>query len=430
MKHTILEEIKLDFQYADPKRAAALGADAAAARGVLESRKGPGSDYLGWLDLPGNIQSDLTAIQQAAEEARKSEALVCVGIGGSYLGARAVIEALRGPLRGGFPVYFAGHQLDARYHQDLLKLLEGKRYAVNVISKSGTTTEPGVAFRLLWRDLSARYDGATLRKLVFATTDAKKGSLRKLADQAGLQTFVIPDDVGGRFSVLTPVGLLPIAAAGLDIAALVGGAAEMARALRDESNAGYDANPALQYACYRNSEYRRGRKIEIMASYQSGLSMFHEWWKQLFGESEGKQGRGIFPASVSLSTDLHSMGQWMQDGERSIFETVLDIIDEPGPTLFSQDNDDDGLNYLAGRSLHQVNRTALEATLQAHHSGDVACLTLRIARLDERILGALLYLFEYSCGISAYMLGVNPFDQPGVEAYKKNMFRLLGKPGA
>lgn len=429
MVQEINKEIQLDFTLADRSRADAMAPEAVNARKNLQSRSGAGAEFLGWLDLPEKTSADLIhEIEAAAEKLRRADALVCVGIGGSYLGARAVIEALRSPWRTGFPVYFAGHQLDARYHQDLLQFLSNKRYAVNVISKSGTTTEPGIAFRSLWRDLSARLDAAALRDLVVATTDAKKGSLRKLADQAGLKTFVIPDDVGGRFSVLSPVGLLPIAAAGIDISKLLGGAREMAALLRDAGS--FADNPALQYAAYRNAEYRRGRKIEILASYQSGLAMLHEWWKQLFGESEGKQGRGIFPASVALSTDLHSMGQWMQEGERIIFETVIDVVEEPGPTLFSQENDDDGLNYLAGRSMHSVNRTALQATLEAHASGDVACLALRLARIDERLIGALLYFFEYACGVSAYMLGVNPFDQPGVEAYKKNMFRLLGKPGA
>jgi glucose-6-phosphate isomerase len=423
------ELLRIDFTYADAARSASLASAAEAARDTLVGRKGPGADFLGWLDLPAkNTTTQLNGIEAAARQIRSAEALVVVGIGGSYLGARAVIEALMPPFGAGFPIYYAGHQMDARYHAGLLEHLAGKRYAVNVISKSGTTTEPGVAFRLLWKELSARYDAAALKQLVFATTDGKKGSLRSLATRAGLETFVIPDDVGGRFSVLSPVGLLPIAAAGVDIRALVEGAHQMAAYLEGPGKA-FDKNPALQYAAFRNAQYQNGKKIEVLASYQAGLASFHEWWKQLYGESEGKNGKGIFPASVSLSTDLHSMGQWMQDGERIIFETVLDVENVAGPTLFSQDNDDDGLNYLAGKTLNAVNRIALEATLAAHRDGGVESARILIPDLSPNSLGALIYMFEYACGVSAYMLGVNPFDQPGVEAYKSNMFKMLGKSG-
>lgn len=430
------ELIQLDFSYAREGGGASLAGDALAARDTLEGRQGRGADFLGWLDLPEQALADeagLARLEAAAELIRKSEALVSVGIGGSYLGARAALEALRPPRtfgeRAGFPVHFAGHQMDAAYHGELLAHLSGRRYAVNAISKSGTTTEPGLAFRLLWKDLAARFSAEELRELVFATTDASKGSLRKLADAQNLQSFVIPDDVGGRFSVLTPVGLLPIAAGGLNIRRLLEGARDMAAYLRSDEGRGFDRNPALRYAAYRNAQYRSGKKIEILAAYQSGLVSLAEWWKQLFGESEGKENKGIFPASVNLSTDLHSMGQWMQEGERIIFETVLDVEQVSGPEIPARDDDDDGLNYLAGRSLHEVNRTALEATLGAHRDGGVECLRLKIRELNEHSLGALFYFFEYACGVSAYMLGVNPFDQPGVEAYKSNMFRLLGKPG-
>jgi glucose-6-phosphate isomerase len=401
--------------------------EALQARDRLEQRTGPGNEFLGWMDLPVSISDQaLEAIEAAAALVRQAEALVVVGIGGSYLGARAVLEALRPAFDPGFPLYYAGHHMDAAYHAALGRHLLGRRYAVNVISKSGTTTEPGLAFRSLWKDLSARFEPADLRRLVFATTDARKGSLRKLADDAGLTSFAIPDDVGGRYSVLSPVGLLPIAAGGLNIRRLVAGA----RAMRDHlSGAGRELsdNPALQYVIYRNAAYRSGKKIEIMASYNSGLHYFAEWWKQLYGESEGKDGRGIFPAAVDLSTDLHSMGQWLQEAERSIFETVIDVVEVAGPRIEAQAGDADGLNYLAGRELNAVNRTALQATLAAHRDGQVPCLRLQLSRLDEYTLGALLYMFQYACGISAYMLGVNPFDQPGVEAYKQNMFRLLGK---
>ena len=427
----VKECLQLDFSHAGTIDVASLQAAASAARDRLEARTGPGQDFLGWLDLPASVsEQELTAIEAAAAEIRAAEALVVVGIGGSYLGARAALDALRPAFDSGFPVHFAGHQMDAGYHAALLKHFANKRYAVNVISKSGTTTEPGLAFRFLYSDLAARFSPDDLRRLVFATTDAKKGSLRKLADEAALTSFTIPDDVGGRFSVLTPVGLLPIAAGGLNIRAMLAGARDM-RAYLAGPGKNFEANPALQYAAYRNAAYsRHQKKIEIMASYNGGLHYLAEWWKQLFGESEGKNGLGIFPASVDLSTDLHSMGQWMQDGERSIFETVLDVADVPGPIIAAQTNDADGLNYLAGREMNAVNRTALRATLAAHESGGVPCLRIELNRLDEYTLGALFYTFEYACGVSAYMLGVNPFDQPGVEAYKTKMFQLLGKPGA
>ncbi len=425
----VSELIQLDFEHAGTVDPAALADEAVRAAELLESRGGPGNDFLGWIDLPANLgDSDLAAVEAAAAQIREAGALVVVGIGGSYLGARAVLEALRSPFDPGFPVYYAGHHMDAAYHRDLLKHLAGKRYAVNVISKSGTTTEPGLAFRFLWKDLAARFSADELRSLVFATTDARKGSLRTLADRQGLSTFVIPDDVGGRYSVFTPVGLLPIAAGGADIRKLIAGARAM-REFLAANQKNFDANPALRYAAYRNSCYRDGKKIEIMASYNGALHYVHEWWKQLYGESEGKNGKGIFPASVDLSTDLHSMGQWMQDGERTIFETVLDVENVAGPSIEAAESDDDGLNYLAGRELNAVNRTALAATLSAHASGGVPCLRLQLRQIDEGVIGALLYMFEYACGVSAYMLGVNPFDQPGVEAYKSKMFQLLGKPG-
>ncbi|MCB1320200.1 MAG: glucose-6-phosphate isomerase [Leptospiraceae bacterium] len=422
--------IELDFDFVTGVSPDALEAEAVQARDLLENRNGPGNDFLGWLDLPLQIDNaQLDELRQAADTIRRSEGLVIVGIGGSYLGARAVLEALRSPFSGAqFPIYYAGHQLDAEYHAALLEFLKVRRYAVNVISKSGTTTEPGLAFRFLWRDLNDRFSADDIKKMVFATTDAQKGSLRKLADEAGLKTFVIPDDVGGRFSVFTPVGLLPIAAGGLNVASFVEGAHDMRAYLKSDAGRAFAENPALQYAAYRNACYQNGKKIEIFAAYQSALLYVAEWWKQLYGESEGKNGKGIFPASVNLSTDLHSLGQWMQDGERTIFETVIDVARQKGPVIQQQENNADGLNYLAGKTLHEVNRTALQATLAAHRDGGVPCLQIRLGDLNEYALGALLYMFEYACGVSAYMLGVNPFDQPGVEAYKQNMFRLLGKP--
>ncbi len=421
-----VQDIKLDLAFADGIIDESSLADARKAREILETGSGRGNDFLGWLDLPVNITAEhLSDLQNAADAIKKSDALVVVGIGGSYLGARAVIDALTPPDGQGLPIYYAGHHLDSFYHAGLLNKLSSKRFSVNVISKSGTTTEPGLAFRMLWESLSSRFKPEELKNLVFATTDASKGSLRHFSDEAGLTTFVIPDDVGGRYSVLTPVGLLPIAAAGYDIKKIVEGAREMREILRS----GNSENLAVTYAAYRNAAYRKGKKIEIMASYRPSLHHFSEWWKQLFGESEGKENRGIFPASVDLTTDLHSMGQWIQEGERTIFETVIDVVSSRSLVVPSKEHDGDGLNYLAGRELNEINRIALKATMEAHHSGGVPVARLEVPSIDEKILGALMYMYEYSCGVSAYMLEVNPFDQPGVEAYKKNMFRMLGKPG-
>lgn len=426
----MIGKIKFDIDRIGSLDLDAIRPDVLEARRLLESGGGAGQDFLGWLNLPAGINEDqIEVLTEAGRAIRKEQALVVIGIGGSYLGARAVLEALRPPFSESFPVYFAGHHLDPAYHSNLLAALGGSRYAINVISKSGTTTEPGIAFRLFWGDLKERFGIDGLRNLVFATTDAAKGGLRRLADEIGLKTFVIPDDVGGRFSVLTPVGLLPLAAAGINIGELVAGAREMMELLRTDGNVDLRENPAITYVCFRQAAYRTGKKIEILASYNPSLHYLAEWWKQLYGESEGKDHRGLFPAAVDLTTDLHSLGQWMQEGERIILETVLDFLEGPDLRIPSQESDADGLSYLEGRALHEVNRTALQATLAAHASGGVPCIRLEIPRLDERNIGALLYLFEYSCGISAYTLGVNPFNQPGVEAYKQNMFRMLGRPG-
>ncbi|MBE7439051.1 MAG: glucose-6-phosphate isomerase [Spirochaetales bacterium] len=395
--------------------------EARRAQSSLESRSCPGQEFLGWLDLPAKMKAEHSALQSLLIDSSGVDALVVVGIGGSYLGTRAALEALRPPFTRGLPVYFAGHHLDSAYHAALMKFLDGKKYLVHVISKSGTTTEPGIAFRLLYDDLRRRFPDS-YRELILAVTDEKKGALRQLAQKEGLKTCVIPDDVGGRYSVFSYVGLLPLAQAGLDTGRMLEGAL----AMQSRILAGKD-NPALEYAAYRNQAYRSGKKIEILASYRSSLTYFAEWWKQLFGESEGKEGRSIFPASVNLTTDLHSMGQWIQDGERTIFETVLDVQEETVLRIPSLDMSD-GLGYLEGKSLAHVNRAALEGTRQAHSEGGVPVAVLSAPEMTAEVLGALFYLFEYACGISALMLGVNPFDQPGVEAYKKSMFRLLGKP--
>ncbi|HNN74662.1 MAG TPA: glucose-6-phosphate isomerase [Leptospiraceae bacterium] len=412
--------MELNFQHADP--GLSLMGEAAAARGLLESGKCKGSDFLGWLGLPSAMVSQVSRIEEAAARIRKSDGLIVVGIGGSYLGARAVIEALGTD----FPVVFAGHNMDSLFHSDLLNSIQKKKYSINVISKSGTTTELGLAFRILMNHMESRFSRDELAGLIFATTDANKGSLRPLIKERGWTDFVIGDDVGGRFSVLSPVGLLPIAAAGKNIRRLLEGAQAMADIVRKDSS---EKNPALQYACYRNASYRSGKKIELFLSYQPGLHFIAEWWKQLYGESEGKEGKGIFPASVDFSSDLHSMGQWIQEGERLIFETILDVIHPEKDIKIPSSPVDDGLEYLAGRSLHEINRIALAAVQDAHSKGNVQSMKIMLDRMDEFNLGQLLYFYEYACAVSGIMLGVNPFDQPGVEAYKKTMFRMLGKPG-
>ncbi len=422
--------LELDFSYAspinfDPHKYATT---AQQAQNIVETKSGAGGEFLGWLDLPlANHEQLFTKIDTAVRQMHraKAQALVVIGIGGSYLGTHAITEVLQAPFASPkLPLYFAGHQMDAAYHHSLLDLLAQKRYALNVISKSGTTLEPALAFRFFWQDLNKKGLNSEERKeLIFITTDGKKGRLKEFAQHHNLETFAIPDDVGGRYSVFTPVGLVPLAASGIDIRQLMQGAAKMRKCLQTTEFAN---NPALQYAAYRYGAYQMGKKIEILASYQSNLASLAEWWKQLFGESEGKDGRGIFPASLQLTTDLHSLGQWMQSGERSIFETVLDIQEVPKLAIpHDEEKNLDGLNYLSGRDLHAINRSAAQATLKAHHSGQVPCLVIRLKRLDEQSLGGLMYFFEYACSISAYMLGVNPFNQPGVETYKKNMFALL-----
>ena len=396
---------------------------------------GAGSDFLGWVKLPSSISAqELADIKSAAADLRAdNDYVISIGIGGSYLGAKAVIEALSNAFAPYMPqqanqprVLFAGQNIGQDYLAELLKLLQGKKFGIIVISKSGTTTEPAIAFRLL-RELLEKQEGKeAANKKIVAITDARKGALRTMADKEGWRTFVIPYNVGGRFSVLTPVGLLPIAVAGFDIDKLVAGAAEMEQTTEHPG----PNNISEEYAMMRNALYRSGRKIEILANYNPKLHYFGEWWKQLFGESEGKEGKGIYPASVDLTTDLHSMGQWMQDGERTIFETVV-MVDEPNETCnVPYDNENlDGLNYLAGKSVDEVNQKAALGTAMAHKDGGVPVMTLRVNKLSEHSLGQLIYFFEKACGISAYLLGVNPFNQPGVEAYKSNMFKLLGKPG-
>ncbi len=406
-----------------------------AAQQALENGTCPGNDFLGWLHLPSSITPDFIAeIKQVANTLRsKCDAVVVAGIGGSYLGAKAVIAALDDNFSwlksSDSPrILFAGNNISEDYLSELINYLSGVRFGIINISKSGTTTETAITFRLLKKMCEDQRGNEEAKEVIVAVTDARRGAARQCADKEGYKTFVIPDNVGGRFSVLTPVGLLPIACAGYDIAALVSGAQDMER--QCDINTPFAENPAAIYAATRNALYASGKKIEILVNYQPKLHFMSEWWKQLYGESEGKQHKGIFPASVDFSTDLHSMGQWIQDGERTIFETVISV-DKPNSSLTvpSDDENLDGLNFLAGKHIDEVNHKAEEGTRMAHIDGGVPNLQITIPCLDAYNLGQLIYFFEKGCGISGLVLGVNPFDQPGVEAYKRNMFKLLGKPG-
>lgn len=401
---------------------------------TIYGRTGAGNDFLGWVDLPSSITAEFMAdIKSKAEELRrKSEIFVVIGIGGSYLGARAVIEALvnhfSNLIKTDSPkVIFAGHTMSEDYMSDLLQVLDNKDYSMTVISKSGTTTEPAVAFRILKNHIEKKYGKEEARKRIVAITDKAKGALKVLADNEGYKTYVVPDNVGGRYSVLTPVGLLPIAVAGIDIEKLVGGARLMERYCIENQN---ENNVAAKYAVARQALYHLGKTNEILVNYEPRLQYFSEWWKQLYGESEGKDFKGIFPASVDFSTDLHSMGQWIQQGERTIFETVISVDNTRHSLVVPADEQNlDGLNFLAGKHVDEVNKMAELGTQLAHVDGGVPNLRITMPALDERHIGQLLYFFEKACGISGYVLGVNPFNQPGVEAYKKNMFALLNKPG-
>ncbi|WP_368503438.1 glucose-6-phosphate isomerase [Alkalihalophilus sp. As8PL] len=408
-----------------------------AAHEALHNKTGAGSDFLGWIDLPTAYdREEFARIQAAADKIKNdSDVLLVVGIGGSYLGARAAIEALNHSFynvlskeeRKAPQVFFVGNNISSNYVKDLFSLLDGKDVSVNVISKSGTTTEPAIAFRIFREFLEKKYGKEEARRRIYATTDREKGALKTLATEEGYESFIIPDDVGGRFSVLTAVGLLPIAVSGLDIEALMKGAAD---ASEDLANPNLAENQAYQYAAVRNAFYNKGKTIELMVNYEPSLHYVSEWWKQLYGESEGKDGKGIFPAAVDFSTDLHSMGQYVQDGRRDLFETVLNVGKVREEIKIEEaDSDLDGLNYLAGETMDFVNKKAFEGTMLAHTDGGVPNLIVNIPELNEYHFGYLIYFFEKACGISGYLLGVNPFDQPGVEAYKKNMFALLGKPG-
>ena len=433
-----MESIKLNIQDAvsfAEKQFNALEAESTAALTTLMEGKGAGNDFLGWVNLPGETSDELVSrIEATAKRLQeKCDYVVCVGIGGSYLGAKAVNTALADNFEFYYApnpkhpkVLYAGQNIGEDYMAQLEKLISGKRFGIIVISKSGTTTEPAIAFRILKELLEKEAGKDAAKDLIVAITDEKRGALRTLADREGYETYVIPDNVGGRFSVLTPVGLLPIAVAGNDIRALLNGAKDMEAATK---YAGAD-NISQVYARMRNALYRDGKKIELLVNFDPRRHFRSEWWKQLYGESEGKDGKGIFPASVDFTTDLHSMGQWIQEGERTIFETVISVRNQAVERRIPEDKDNlDGLNYLAGKRIDEVNKMAELGTKMAHVDGGVPNMRIEIDKLDEYNLGQLIYFFEKACGISGYMLGVNPFNQPGVEAYKKNMFKLLKKPG-
>ena len=428
--------LKLVTKYADKfinsHELDAVRAQISAAHNTLVSKSGLGNDFLGWVDLPADYdKEEFERIKAAAKKIQeKADILIVIGIGGSYLGARAAIELLRSPyynnLKKDTPdIYFVGNNISPTYLNEILSICQGKDLCVNVISKSGTTTEPALAFRIFRKLMEDKYGKEEAKTRIFATTDKAKGTLKELSDAEGYETFVIADDIGGRYSVLTAVGLLPIAVAGCDIDKIMQGAQAAREAYSKD-----DMNDCYKYAALRNILYRKGKSVEMLVSYDPAFSMMAEWFKQLFGESEGKDNKGIYPSSATFSTDLHSLGQFIQDGSRIMFETVVDIKN-PKQDLFLEDDKDnlDGLNFLTGQNMSVVNRKAMEGTILAHTEGGVPNLVIEVERLDEHNFGELVYFFERACAISGYMLGVNPFNQPGVESYKKNMFALLGKPG-
>ena len=412
-----------------------MAASTEAAAKLLESRKGPGNDFLGWLDLPKKYdKEEFRRIQKAAKKIQQqSDVLIVIGIGGSYLGAKAAVEMLTHSFYNNLPkekrktpeIYFAGTNISGTYLRDLLDVIGDRDFSVNVISKSGTTTEPALAFRVFRKKLEEKYGRNGARERIYATTDKARGALKTLATQEGYETFVVPDDVGGRFSVLTAVGLLPIATVGIDIEDLMAGAADAVK----DFKLPFGENACYQYAALRNILYRKGKSIEMLINYEHGLHFVAEWWKQLYGESEGKDQKGIFPASADFTTDLHSLGQYIQDGRRDIFETLLEIDSPEVDVVLENDADNlDGLNYLSGKTFDYVNKKAAQGTVEAHVDGGVPNLKITIPEATAYHLGYLFFFFEKACAVSGYLLAVNPFDQPGVEAYKKNMFRLLGKP--
>ena len=407
------------------------------AKDVLVSKSGAGNDFLGWIDLPVDYdKEEFSRIEKAAEKIKKdSDVLIVIGIGGSYLGARAAIEFLRHGFYNSLPkekrgtpeIYYVGNSISSTYLQGVIDVIGDRDFSVNVISKSGTTTEPAIVFRIFKKMLEDKYGQEEAAKRIYATTDKARGALKDLATKEGYESFVVPDDVGGRFSVLTAVGLLPIAVSGADIKALMDGAASGRELALNEK---FEDNEAMKYAAIRNILLRKGKSVEVLANYEPALHYIGEWWKQLYGESEGKDQKGIFPAAVDFTTDLHSMGQFIQDGARIMFETVMNVEEARETITIEKEAEDlDGLNYLAGKTMDFVNKSAMNGTILAHTDGSVPNLMIKIPKMDEFHLGQLFYFFEFACGVSGYILGVNPFNQPGVESYKRNMFALLGKPG-
>lgn len=437
MKNRVTFDYSKAMQFIGENEITSIKAIAETAKNILVEKSGAGNDFLGWIDLPVNYdKEEFARIQKAADKIKNdSDVLVVIGIGGSYLGARAAIEFLRHSFYNNLPkevrktpeIYYCGNSISSTYLQHLIDVIGDRDFSVNIISKSGTTTEPAIAFRIFKEMAEKKYGKEEAAKRIYATTDKAKGALKNLATEEGYESFVVPDDVGGRFSVLTAVGLLPIAVSGADITKLMeGAAAGRERAL----NAPFEENDAVLYAAIRNILHNKGKSVEILANYEPSMHYVSEWWKQLYGESEGKDQKGIFPASVDLTTDLHSMGQFIQDGARIMFETVVNV-GEPKATITigKEPVDLDGLNYLAGKDMDFVNKSAMNGTILAHTDGQVPNLMINVPKQDEYTLGELFYFFEFAVGVSGYMLGVNPFNQPGVESYKKNMFALLGKPG-
>ena len=437
MENRVTFDYSKAMQFIGENEITSIKAIAETAKNILVEKSGAGNDFLGWIDLPVKYdKEEFARIQKAADKIKNdSDVLVVIGIGGSYLGARAAIEFLRHSFYNNLPkevrktpeIYYCGNSISSTYLQHLIDVIGDRDFSVNIISKSGTTTEPAIAFRIFKEMAEKKYGKEEAAKRIYATTDKAKGALKNLATEEGYESFVVPDDVGGRFSVLTAVGLLPIAVSGADITKLMeGAAAGRERAL----NAPFEENDAVLYAAIRNILHNKGKSVEILANYEPSMHYVSEWWKQLYGESEGKDQKGIFPASVDLTTDLHSMGQFIQDGARIMFETVVNV-GEPKATITigKEPVDLDGLNYLAGKDMDFVNKSAMNGTILAHTDGQVPNLMINVPKQDEYTLGELFYFFEFAVGVSGYMLGVNPFNQPGVESYKKNMFALLGKPG-
>ena len=431
--------LKLNDKYIKPfvedSELEQLQSEINAAHASLLAKNGEGKDFLGWITLPDDYdKEEFARIKKAASKIQKScDVFIAIGIGGSYLGSRAVIEFLKSPMYNNLKkdtpdVYFSGCNISAQAMNELLAICEGKDVCINVISKSGTTTEPAIAFRVFRELLEKKYGKEGAKERIFVTTDKAKGTLKKFADETGYETFVVPDNVGGRFSVLTAVGLLPIAVAGIDIDMLMKGASDAAKAYT--ATADITKNDCMKYVALRNIMYRHNKAMEILVSYEPYAAMFNEWWKQLYGESEGKDGKGLFPASVIFSTDLHSLGQFIQEGSRSMFETIVSVVDENEKLAVPYDEANiDTLNFLAGVDMNDINKMAMKGTILAHVDGGAPNILIELAKRDEYSLGHLIYFFEFACGVSGYVLGINPFNQPGVEAYKKNMFALLGKPG-